>query len=139
MNYLTQEADLKLVFEKAYYFLNPGGLFVFDLNTEYKFKYVLGEATYAEEYDTYTYIWENYFDDEEYINEYHLTFFIKDEKVYHRFEETHYEKAYDTNTIVTLLEKSGFQVIDYNGDMGQSALDTAERHYYIVKKPEHIK
>jgi len=136
LNYILEEDELKGVFEKAFYFLNPGGLFIFDLNTTFKFRHELGEATYAEQFDDYSYIWENYFDDETYINEYHLTFFVKEGNMYRKFEETHYEKSYEVNTIKFLLESAGFKVIEINGDMGEQSIDTANRHYYIAKKPQ---
>ena len=79
MNYLTEYEDLVQVLRLANNYLDPGGVFIFDLNTVYKYSEILGEQTIAENRDEGSFIWENYFDQEEGINEYDLTLFIREE------------------------------------------------------------
>ena len=74
MNYLLEEADfLNVLTAAARNYLDYGGLFVFDLNTEYKYRELLGEQTIAENREEGSFIWENSYDEEEMINEYDLT------------------------------------------------------------------
>ena len=80
MNYLTEEEDLLEVFRLVNNYLDPGGIFIFDLNTEYKYEEILGEATIAEDREDASFIWDNYYDPEEQINEYDLALFIPVEK-----------------------------------------------------------
>ena len=68
-------------------YLDPGGIFIFDLNTEYKYKEQMGDQTFCENRETCSFIWENYYDEEEKINEYNLTLFVKVEE-----EEEHQER-----------------------------------------------
>ena len=94
MNYLLEEEDLLTVFRLVNNYLDPGGMFIFDLNTEKKYR-DMGETTIAENREEASFIWENYFDEEEKINEYDLTLFIRDEDGrYDKFEEFHEQRAY---------------------------------------------
>ena len=67
MNYITDKEDMLKVFKLANNYLDPHGLFIFDLNTEYKFKNVLSDNTFAETTDDAAYIWENTYDEDEKI------------------------------------------------------------------------
>ena len=78
MNYITEEADLLQVFKLVNNYLDPGGLFIFDLNTEYKYRELLADNVIAENREEGSFIWENYYDEESRINEYDLTLFIKE-------------------------------------------------------------
>ena len=97
MNYITDEEDLLEVFRLVNNYLDPGGIFIFDLNTEYKYEEILGDTTIAEDREDASFIWDNYYDHEEQINEYDLALFIpvdKDgETLYRKYEETHYQKS----------------------------------------------
>ncbi len=112
LNYLTEAEDLKTVFRLVENYLEPRGLFIFDMNTRYKFSEILSDQTFAETSDDAAFIWENYFYEEEDINEYQVTFFEQDEDGrYERHEELHYEKAYDPELIVKLLREAGLEVV----------------------------
>ena len=76
-------------------------MFIFDLNTKYKYEQ-MGETTIAENREEASFIWDNYYDPEEEINEYELAIFIpegEDSDLYRKFEEVHYQRAYDLATI----------------------------------------
>lgn len=135
LNYMIDEADLKLVMERVFYFLNPGGVFIFDLNTAYKFMTVIGDETFVYDESEYTCIWHNYFDRGESVHEYDLTFFIKDDDAYLRYDEIHLERAYDPSWVKGLLERVGFEVVSVEGDLGDQELETASKHYFTAKKP----
>ena len=113
MNYITEKEDLFKVFKLVNNYLDPKGLFIFDLNTEYKFKNILGENSFSQTDEDAAYIWENTYDGESKINEYYVNFFVKDEEtgLYDRIEECHYEKAYDIEEIKELINKSGMDFV----------------------------
>ncbi|MDF2589361.1 MAG: Methyltransferase type 12 [Anaerocolumna sp.] len=77
MNYITSEADLLQVFKLVNNYLDPNGIFIFDMNTEFKYKHILGDNTIAENREECSFIWENYYYDDKQINEYNMTIFVK--------------------------------------------------------------
>ena len=76
INYVTDEAELKEVFRLVNNYLDPRGIFIFDFNTEYKYREILGDRVIAEERDKCSFIWDNYYNEQDKINEYELTLFV---------------------------------------------------------------
>ncbi len=111
LNYLLEEEDIRQVFALAENYLDQGGLFLFDMNTEYKYRQILGEQTFADTTEDGAFIWDNYFYEDEKINEYQVTFFEEMENgLYRRSEETHYQKAYRPEDIRKWLEEAHLKV-----------------------------
>lgn len=79
VNYITDEKELEQVFRLVNNYLDPEGIFIFDFNTEYKYKEILGEQTIAEDREDCSFIWDNYYYEDESMNEYELTLFIKEQ------------------------------------------------------------
>ena len=139
MNYLTEEEDLLEVFRLVNNYLDPGGIFIFDLNTEYKYVEILGEATIAEDREDASFIWDNYYDPEEQINEYDLALFIPVEKdgetLYRKYEETHYQKAYSLEKVKELLAKAGMEFVDaYDAFTRNPVKEDSERIYILARE-----
>lgn len=112
MNYLLEEADLLQVFRLVNNYLDPGGIFLFDLNTDYKFRELMGTQTFSEHRSEGSLIWDNYYDEEEKINEYALTIFLRQEQdLYRRYEEVHYERSYELEDVVRLLGQAGMKFV----------------------------
>ena len=85
---------------------------MFDFNTEYKYRELLGNQTIAEDREESSFIWDNYYDEEERINEYELTLFIREEDGrYGKYQETHFQRAYTLEEIRELIERSGMEFI----------------------------
>ena len=79
---------------------------------------------------------ENYFYEDQDINEYMLTIFRKqaDSELYERTEEAHYQRAYDMDTLKRLIEKNGLALVSFlDEDMKQMPNETSERIYVIVQ------
>ena len=72
LNYITEEAELEEVFRLVNNYLDPEGVFIFDFNTVYKYREILGDQTIAESREDCSFIWDNYYYEEEQINEYEL-------------------------------------------------------------------
>lgn len=136
INYILEEDELRDVFALANNYLDPGGLFVFDINSPYKYKELLAENTFAETREEGSFIWENYFDEEEQINEYDLTLYIKEEKEsFLRFQEVHYQKCYELSTIKTLLEEAGMEfVAAYDAYTKQPISEESEKILIIARE-----
>lgn len=142
INYITDPDDLQQVFYWVNNYLDPDGVFIFDFNTEYKYREVLGDQTIAENRETCSFIWDNYYYEEERINEYELSLFIRDEEksqagceMYRRYQETHYQRAYTLKEMKELLEKSGMRFLAaYDAFTKEKPTDSSERIYVIAGK-----
>ena len=108
MNYLLEEEDLLKTFQLVNNYLDPDGIFIFDFNTIYKYKEVMGDTVIAENREDCSFIWENYYDVEEEINEYDLTIFVQtQEDLFQRFTETHLQRGYTLEQMQEILQKAG--------------------------------
>ena len=136
MNYILEEEDLLQVFRLVNNYLDPKGVFIFDLNTRYKYASMLGETTITENREDGSFIWENYFDEEEDINQYDLTLFIREEgDLYRKYEETHYQRVYDLDTVKCLLKEAGMEfVAAYDAFTKEPVREDSERIYIIARE-----
>lgn len=135
INYIIDEKDLLKVFENAYHHLQEDGIFIFDINSYYKLKEIIGNNIFIEDREEIFYSWDNYYDEEEDICDFYLTFFVKEGSTYTRFDEVHRERAYHTNKIVELLKKAGFNKIDYfEGFTFDNIKEDTERINFIAIK-----
>lgn len=141
INYITEEDDLLQVFKLVNNYLDIGGLFIFDLNTEYKYRQI-GDATIAENREEGSFIWENNYYEEEMINEYDLTLFIRGEDGrYDRYMENHLQRAYPLNRVKELIEEAGLEFVTaYDAFTHEPVKAESERVYVIARehqKEEH--
>ena len=113
LNYILEEDELLTVFRLVDNYLYPGGLFIFDFNTVYKYEQVIGDATIAENREDCSFIWENYYSSEEELNEYDLTVFVQEEgDRFRRFTETHYQRGYTAEQMAGLAALAGMEVVE---------------------------
>lgn len=143
MNYLTEDGDLEQVFRLANNYLDPGGLFIFDMNTEYKYREMLGNQTIAEERENCSFIWDNYYYEEEKINEYQLSLFVEDpvlsektgQDICRKFQEMHYQRAYSLAEVKAALEAAGMEFIAaYDAFTRNPVHPDSERMYIIARE-----
>jgi ubiquinone/menaquinone biosynthesis C-methylase UbiE len=135
INYITDEEKLFECFKRVYSSLDVGGLFIFDISSEHKLKDVIGNNTFTRNEEDLCYIWDNYLEDS--LLEMYITFFVKQGALYKRFDEKHLQRAYGTDRIMSLLNKSGFQNIKTFDDYSFSPInkDTL-RISFVAKKEE---
>ena len=136
LNYITEREELLQVFRLVNNYLDPEGIFLFDMNTVHKYRDLMGDTTIAENREEGSFIWENYFDEESAINEYDLTLYIREDgESYRRFEEVHYQRAYDLETIGRLLADAGMELTAaYDAFTKEPVRDDSER-IYVVARP----
>ncbi len=136
MNYILEDEELEQVFRAVNRYLDPKGMFIFDLNTLYKYRDLLGETTISENREEGSFIWDNYFDEEEMVNEYDLTLFIREKgDLYRKYEEAHFQRAYTLERVKELLEKAGMEfVAAYDAFTKEPVKENSERIYVIARE-----
>ncbi|MBQ9579755.1 MAG: methyltransferase domain-containing protein [Lachnospiraceae bacterium] len=135
VNYLLSGEELLTTFKLVNNYLDPKGLFIFDMNTTYKYKELLADNVFAEARDDASFIWENFYDEDEKINEYDLTLFVKEDELYRKYEEVHYQKAYDIEEVEELIEKSGLKLLAvYDAYTRDKVREDSERVIFIAQE-----
>lgn len=135
LNYILDSDDLLKVFSLVDNYLNPGGIFVFDLNTEYKISEVLGNNTYVYNTEDIFYTWENEYDEQEKICDFNLTFFVKDGEQYNRIDEVQSQRAYSSGEIENLLKKTNLNLLATYGAFSlEKPQKEAEKVFFVCKK-----
>ena len=136
LNYILDEEELAEVFLLVNNYLFPGGIFIFDFNTEYKYREVIGENTIAESREDCSFIWDNFYDREEGINEYDLTVFVREEgEMLRRFTETHCQRGYTVEQMLALVERAGMTVLEVtDADTGRAVTEESQRVYVVAKE-----
>lgn len=136
INYILEYEDLVRVFTLVNNYLDPGGVFIFDLNTVYKYQNILGDNTFAEDREESSFIWDNFYDEDDQVNEYDLTLFIREENgVYRKYTETHYQKAYDLTAVRRALKEAGMEfAAAYDAFTKEPPKKDSERIYVIARE-----
>ena len=128
------------VFRLVNNYLYPGGVFLFDFNTVYKYETVIGDSVIAENREDCSFIWENYYDAEGQINEYDLTIFARTENqdgedIFRRFTETHYQRGYTLEEMRGMVEKAGMEFVRAeDADTRGEVREESERIYVIARE-----
>lgn len=134
INYVTDKDELLSTFKNVKNHLKDDGAFIFDINSYYKLKDIIGNNTFLEDREDIFYTWQNYFDEDKNCSEFFLTFFVKDERGnYKRFDEEHIERAYHTDEIIELLQLANFQEINcFDGFSFNKQNNKSERINFVV-------
>lgn len=137
MNYILEEEDLSEVFRLVHNYLDNEGIFIFDMNTMYKYKTILADHTFAEDREMSSFIWENFYDEEEAVNQYDLSLFVQEEDGrYRKYEETHLQRAYEQRKVEELLSKSGLELLHvYDAFTKEIPAENSERIYFVCRRP----
>lgn len=135
--HLPNEESVFAALQKVSLFMNPGGVFLFDVNSVYKHRAVLGNNTFVYDTDDVYCVWQNTLLSDGVTVQMDLDFFepVSDEGDYVRQSERFTERAYPRETLEALLKKAGFTVLDvFDGYSGKPAHDTSERLLFAVRK-----
>ena len=137
MNYILDDEDLLDVFKLVHNYLDNDGIFIFDMNTMYKYKNILADNTFAEDREESSFIWENYYDEEEEINQYDLSLFVQEEDGrYCKYEETHLQRAYGQQCVEELIKESGLELLHvYDAFTRELPAEDSQRIYFVCRRP----
>ena len=128
----AQQDDLAEAFRRVHLFLNPDGLFVFDINTPAKFSRIDGES-YVREDDGVFCVWQAAVEDG--LCAYQFDIFEQDGDSWSRAQETHEERVYEPQQLVRMLEEAGFTEIKTYGDQSFAPVKGGEdRIYFTARK-----
>lgn len=135
INHITDEDEVKRAFEKISLFMEKDGIFVFDLNTEYKHREVLGNNTFVYDLDDVYCVWQNEFDEEKMLTHITLDIFSEENGLYERFFEEFDERAYSNKNVENWLKISNFELVGCFEEMTEKepAAD-AQRIVYVARK-----
>ena len=135
INHITDIKKLDKLFSLVNNYLNPQGLFVFDINSPYKFENILADNIFTFDSDEIYYVWENDYDKENKLCDFYLTFFVNENEKYIRFDELHTERCYEDFEIENLAINNGFEIIKKcDGYTMNDVTEDSERIFYILKK-----
>ena len=135
VNCLTGSGDLERCFATVHNYLDPDGLFLFDVNSPYKFENVFADNAYVLEDEGIYCGWQNYYDKDKGLCDFYLSVFEREEDgSYSRYDETQTERCYSELQLRRALEKTGFEVLGIYGgsDMSETREDS-ERLYVAAK------
>jgi SAM-dependent methyltransferase len=136
LNYLLYTEEILSTFKGVKAHLKNGGIFIFDLKTEFFYKEVLGDQVFCDHQENCSYTWENSYFEEDGINQYDLTLFAKvpETDLFERFCETHHQKAYSLSEIIDLLSEGGLEYVAAYDAFTQNPPNTESERIYIVAR-----
>lgn len=135
VNYVLEEDGLDNIFKCVEKSLKANGIFIMDLKTRYFYENVLAYNTMAENFENCSYIWDNYYHEEERVNEYLLTVFVQEGNLYRKFVENHFQKAYEVEEVVNAARRNGFTNIKiYDAFSTDKPGKGSERVYLIFRR-----
>ena len=135
LNHITDYRDFCKALKRIALFLEEGSLFIFDLNTEYKHKSVLGDNVFVIDNGDVYCVWANSFNKKDCSVDIALDFFVKENDAYYKTSEEFSERAYSAAQVDSALKKAGLQIIGIFDDMTTKPLKkTSERAVYVTKR-----
>ena len=139
LDYILEPENCRQAIAKAYKALNPGGVFIFDVNTPEKLRAMDGQVFLDEDDDVYC-VWRGEFDEESNICSYGMDLFQRRGESWERSFEEHQEYAYTREMLVSYLEDAGFVGIEVYGDrvLAEPA-EGEQRIYFKARKGKLVR
>ncbi len=133
LNYLTEKGDLEKVFALVHNYLESGGVFVFDVNTEYRYRNILDGKSYVYDFDGAFAVWRSAFSENDGLCEFTIDLFTEeDDGLYSRDGETQLQMLHNPDEIEKAAK--GFVLLEKSGGKGFDGCTQDEKSYYIFKK-----
>ena len=134
-NHLTRTADLKKTLHRLSLFIEPGGLLLFDVNTPYKHREILGDNSFVLEQEDFLCVWRNRLLPRTCEVEQVLDFFVEQEPdMYERMTDVVRERAYTPRTLRRLLNESDFEVVAVYDDLSDDTPSpTTQRELWVAR------
>lgn len=136
LNYLEKESEVKTVFSRLKHFVAPGGIFVFDVNTAYKFYHTYGENTYVYDEEGVYCIWQNTLEASPLAANFDLTFFVEGKGGrYTRLEESQRQIYLSREVIEAAYTENGFETVAVYGSHERTApKDDDEALWFVIRR-----
>jgi ubiquinone/menaquinone biosynthesis C-methylase UbiE len=135
LNHITDYRTFCKALERISLFLEADSIFIFDLNTEYKHKEVLGDNIFVIDNDDVYCVWANKFNKKDCSVDIALDFFVKEDGAYYKTSEEFSERAYSETQIESALKKAGLEIVEIFDDMTTKPLkNNSERAVYVTRK-----
>ena len=131
VNYITDPDVLRRALERVSLFLEPDGVFVFDVNTERKFRNMDGQVYVREDEDVYC-AWQVSFDGA--LCQYDFDIFEAEGDCWYRSSESHLERYYAPQTLVQLLTDCGFDRIELHPELSFGDCDGTEDRIFLIAR-----
>ena len=138
LDYITEPEKCREAIRRVYKALNPGGIFIFDVNTPEKLRAMDGQVFLDEDDDVYC-VWRGEFDEQTNICSYGMDLFQRQGKLWSRSFEEHREYAYSAETLTDYLKQAGFTRIAVYGDRRMAPPEKGEQRIYIKARKGIIK
>ena len=136
LNHLKNGEELQRVFERVSFFMNPGGYFLFDMNTLYKHQVILGNETYVYDTEHVYCVWQNRCHKDGKVD-IQLDFFEPENNLYVRSTERFSERAYSTEEVLDRLFKAGFDKVEVFDELSfRPPTAHSQRLVYAARKQE---
>ena len=134
LDYITDPDDCAMAIQRIYKALNPGGIFIFDVNTPEKLKAMDGQVFLDEDDDVYC-VWRGEFDEQTNICSYGMDLFQREGDCWYRSFEEHREYAYTQEQLTQYLRIAGFTHIEVYADRRfEAPRDGEQRIYFKARK-----
>lgn len=135
VNYITDKRDLNTFFKWVRNYLNYDGLFIFDINSEYKFKEILNGKVSVYEFDDVYCVWETERQHGSTKYEHYLTYFKQDQDgSYNRYDNVQLQRYYSPAEIDQLAKKYDFKILSVKDNYSNKCIsDTTQRYTYVLK------
>lgn len=136
INHVTNEATVKEIFRRVSLFMEDKGIFIFDVNTPFKHREILGNNTFVYDMDEVYCVWQNSTDGE-LLTSISLDIFEKDEEddVYYKYSEQFCEKGYSLSDIENWVKEYKFDVIGIYEEMTkQPVKEDTQRAVFVLRK-----
>lgn len=139
VNYLLSEDDLRATFDRVHNYLDPDGLFIFDVNSPYKFEKIYADNAYVLEDESdgrAIYCgWQNEYDAKSGICDFYLTLFEENEDgAYLRSDEHQQERCYTLGQISDALSRTGMELLGAFSDFSSTPIGDTDERWYIVAR-----
>ena len=138
LDYITDPADCRAAISRVYKALNPGGCYIFDVNTPEKLRAMDGQVFLDEDDDVYC-VWRGSFDEKTNICSYGMDLFQREGNAWYRSFEEHREYAYSAGQLVGYLKQAGFTSIRVYGDRRFDPPEPGEQRIYIKARKGRIR
>ena len=137
LDYITSPQHCRSAIRRVYKALNPGGIFIFDVNTPEKLRAMDGQVFLDEDDDVYC-VWRGDFDEDTNILSYGMDLFQRQGSVWHRSFEEHREYAYTQAQLTAYLKDAGFTRIRVYGDRTFDAPGAGEQRIFFSARKGRI-